>query len=116
NENEIINETSAGSPLIADCRQIIKNISKGATWSYSTAQRHRKLVSHASCALGIERDGGESKAETAKVGNTDVEDIINGLAKLAEKRGDIRMGGKVSMKCQNLVQMRRVKIWFAVYH
>ncbi|KAK3344670.1 putative necrosis-inducing factor-domain-containing protein [Neurospora tetraspora] len=72
----IFNKTSDGSPWVDDCKIIIQNISpNGGTWHYMTGTQ-RTLVSHKSCALGIESTDGVPKALQTLVGDLDITEWI----------------------------------------
>ncbi|KAK3489763.1 putative necrosis-inducing factor-domain-containing protein [Neurospora crassa] len=70
------NATSAGSPLVDDCKVIIQNISpRGGTWHYMSGTQ-RTLVSHGSCALGIESTPDVPKGLQTLVGDLDISEWI----------------------------------------
>ncbi|KAK1778455.1 putative necrosis-inducing factor-domain-containing protein [Copromyces sp. CBS 386.78] len=81
------NATSDGSPWIDDCRVIIRNIApKGGKWHYMTGSQ-RTLVSHGSCALGIESTDGVPPALQTLVGDLDIAEWIQKSIDLFGTRG-----------------------------
>ncbi|RJE26733.1 hypothetical protein PHISCL_00964 [Aspergillus sclerotialis] len=83
------NETTDGSPTVDDCKTIVDNISTGGSWDH-ILDSHRTLVTFGTCAVGI--DG------PARVGNTDITDIINDSIAQFEWNGLV--GSKGQMNCQ----------------
>lgn len=72
-----VDESSGGSPLISDCRQIATNIAGGGSWEVENflAQQHQ-LVQSGTCAFGVQGDG-EAEDDGFYVGNQDIIDLIN---------------------------------------
>ncbi|KAK3949295.1 putative necrosis-inducing factor-domain-containing protein [Pseudoneurospora amorphoporcata] len=89
------NATSDGSPWVADCRVIIRNIApKGGKWHYMTGSQ-RTLVSHGSCALGIESTDGVPPALQTLVGDLDIAEWIRKSIDLFGTTTKGGEGGKV---------------------
>lgn len=72
-DSTFVDESSGGSPLIADCQQIAANIAGGGTWVTNAEGVQRELVSYGTCAFGVTGVG----ELTYDVGNQDIIDLIN---------------------------------------
>ncbi|KAJ5929500.1 hypothetical protein N7454_006450 [Penicillium verhagenii] len=88
-----INQSSTGSPEVADCRIIASNIKSGGTWT-TTSSVARKLVSYGTCALDV---SGSDFDLYYKVGNEDIINIINDSITKFKWKG--KVGAKGVMKC-----------------
>lgn len=112
------NQSSGGSPWVADCQQIVRNIQSedpstsikpsylqlcdtdGGSWQCSSIQR--QLVSYGSCAFGC-------TANTFTwVGNSDISDLINDS--IGQFSWSERVGSKGSMTCGG------VAVRWGLYH
>ena len=89
-------ETSGGSPTVADCQKIVRNIANGGTWKVSLIGEQYTLVDFGTCAFGAE---GNKAADTAHIGNADITDLINESIKRFQSGG--RVGAKGKMSCQS---------------
>ncbi|KAH7079713.1 putative necrosis-inducing factor-domain-containing protein [Paraphoma chrysanthemicola] len=96
-DSTFVNQSSGGSPLIADCQQIVRNIAGGGTWTVSVVKSHRQLVSYGTCVFGVDGDGG---GLFVHVGNGDISDLINDSIKRFAWQG--KVGAKGHMQCQNI--------------
>ncbi|CCC13679.1 hypothetical protein SMACR_07245 [Sordaria macrospora] len=94
------NATSEGSPWVDDCKIIIQNISpKGGTWRYMTGSQ-RTLVSHKSCALGIESTDGVPPALQTYIGDLDISEWIQkSIDKYASKKEQGKVGSYGDTQC-----------------
>ncbi|OAL05421.1 hypothetical protein IQ06DRAFT_68527 [Phaeosphaeriaceae sp. SRC1lsM3a] len=86
------NASSGGSPQIADCEQLARNIEGSGNWNLGCSQR--TIATYGTCAFGA-----EGKYCFAHVGNEDVRDLIrDSIAKFSWEgkvgaRGDMTCGG-----------------------
>lgn len=108
------NRGSNASPLVDDCKQIIKNIEEDAStdWQHGITG-HREIVKYGSCAFGIQRTGGTGGAVMFKVGGQDVIDIINESIKRFGGGG--RVGAKGVMSCAGTTVNTRVNVEWGIY-
>ncbi|KAB8532537.1 hypothetical protein FH972_025482 [Carpinus fangiana] len=93
------NNSSDGSPTVADCQMIASNISGGGTWEVEqlTPSQHQ-LVQYGTCAFGVQTD--DTSINGAYIGNQDIIDIINASIEQFEFNGLVGASGK--MECQSL--------------
>ena len=108
--SSFVDQTSAVSPKVEDCLQIIRNIQgDGSTqWEQITGgSPQRAIAEHASCRFGIEATSPTTPNAVFWVGGQDVIDIINDAVK---KFGG---GGRVSaygdMSCNGNLQQQNMK-------
>ncbi|KAL2198587.1 class V chitinase-like protein [Corynascus similis CBS 632.67] len=102
-------QTSAVSPKVADCLQIIKNIQDDGSTEWTTqvlGKNQREIASFGGCRFGIEAIEQTGNAEF-KVGGQDVIDIINHAVK--KYGGSGRVGAKGDMKCNGNIKLQAVK-------
>lgn len=71
-DSTFVNKSSGGSPLVADCQVITRNIAGGGTWHPGAGGYWVQLVQYGTCAFGVQ---GESEAAVANVGNQDIIDV-----------------------------------------
>lgn len=105
-----INRSSAASPTVADCEQIIRNIDGGGSWSVGVGFQ-RQLVQYGTCAFGVKGDAGNEA--TFKVGNSDIIDLIrDSIAKFAWNG---LVGAEGTMDCQGQ-SLFDVTVYWGIYH
>ncbi|KAK4169761.1 putative necrosis-inducing factor-domain-containing protein [Cladorrhinum sp. PSN259] len=112
-----VDQVSAGSPLVEDCEELIKDAAKGHTWVVSDVQK--TLKTHGTCAIGAQLD--EKEGWDAKVGNVDIQQTL----RLAIDRhtkvidGVKRVAAMGHMKCQGTATRSEAftkEVNWAVYH
>ncbi|KAK4246406.1 glycoside hydrolase [Corynascus novoguineensis] len=102
-------QTSAASPKVADCLQIIKNIQDDGSTEWTTqvlAKNQREIASFGGCRFGVEATEETGNADF-KVGGQDVIDIINDSIKKFGGSGSV--GAKGDMKCNGNIKLQAVK-------
>lgn len=102
------NQSSKASPLVADCRQLARNIANGGTWvshdPYWTSgnrdvPKWQQLAKYGTCAFGIKATSGEDMSgHDAKVGNEDIINIIH--TSISKFEWHHKVGAKGTMYCQ----------------
>lgn len=72
-DSTFINRSSGGSPRVADCEQLARNIAGDGTWTVDDSAQHQ-LAQYGTCAFGVtvHSDG----AWYAYIGNEDIRDLI----------------------------------------
>lgn len=113
-ESNFEDRTSAASPSVSDCRQMIRNIEGDAStqWTHRITG-HREVLSYGSCHFGIERTGGTGGAVEFRVGGQDVIDII----KEAINRfgGGGKVGARGVMPCDGTTDNTKVDVLWGIY-
>ncbi|KAL2173022.1 uncharacterized protein P884DRAFT_273605 [Thermothelomyces heterothallicus CBS 202.75] len=102
-------QTSAASPRVEDCLQIIKNIQDdGKTeWTIQVlGKNQREIAKFGECRFGVEATEQTGNADF-KVGGQDVIDIINDAVK--KFGGSGRVGAKGDMSCNGNIKGQAVK-------
>ncbi|KXX78980.1 Killer toxin subunits alpha/beta [Madurella mycetomatis] len=98
-DSTFVDQTSAASPKVEDCLQIIRNIEgDGSTeWTHQVLGKgHRTIASAGGCRFGVEATHENGNANF-KVGGQDVIDIINDAVR--KFGGSGRVGAKGEMTC-----------------
>lgn len=110
-----VNQGSGGSPLVADCQMIARNIAGGGTFQVGCGgnAQHTKAT-YGTCAWGAHCDS--DSANVANVGNQDIIDTINtSIDKFA--RGQQKVGSLGHMSCQSLKGVGSdASITWGIYH
>ncbi|KAL4756034.1 uncharacterized protein BDW70DRAFT_166856 [Aspergillus foveolatus] len=98
---------SEASPLIEDCKQIIKNIQgTDGEWNTSPLEKQRALVSYGSCKFGVTGKGIHGNV-SFMTGAQDIIDIINdAIEKFG--RDDGRVGAKGTMQCDGNIKKQKI--------
>ncbi|KAF3392821.1 hypothetical protein F1880_008720 [Penicillium rolfsii] len=106
-DSTFIDQGSGASPLVEDCKQIIKNI-EGTDGDYNTSplEKQRQLLHYGTCHFGVTGKGINGNV-SFKTGNQDVIDIINDAIKKFG-RSDGRIGAKGTMQCQGNIKEQTV--------
>ncbi|AEO59465.1 glycoside hydrolase family 18 protein [Thermothelomyces thermophilus ATCC 42464] len=102
-------QTSAASPKVEDCLQIIKNIQDdGKTeWTIQVlGKNQREIAKFGECRFGVEATEQTGNADF-KVGGQDVIDIINDAVE--KFGGSGRVGAKGDMSCNGNIKGQAVK-------
>jgi hypothetical protein len=108
------NQSSDASPLVEDCKQMIRNIEEDASTDYEhRITGHREILKHESCAFGIERTGGTGGAVQFKVGGQDVIDAVNESIKRFASNG--RVGAKGVFRCPGTTVNTNVNVEWGIY-
>lgn len=108
------NQGSGASPLVSDCRQLIRNIEGDpATEFMHSITGHREILKHGSCRFGIERTGGTGGAVQFMVGGQDVIDLINDSIRMFGGGG--RVGAKGVMSCTGTTVGTKVDVLWGIY-
>lgn len=104
------NDTSSGSPLVADCQQIVANIAAGGTWYLdATKESHdHTVVSFGTCIFGALSDW------PTKIGNQDIIDLITTSVEQFQQDGRIGASGYVDCQNQGVVYSTN-QIWWGIY-
>ncbi|KAJ6003367.1 hypothetical protein N7451_005914 [Penicillium sp. IBT 35674x] len=89
-----VNESSSGSPKVADCRKIATNIKSGGTWTFEGFGVQHKLVHYGTCAFGVT----SSADGFTYIGNEDIINLIDDSIKKFKWEG--KVGAKGKMKCK----------------
>ncbi|KAJ6179583.1 hypothetical protein N7519_010044 [Penicillium mononematosum] len=95
-DSTFINQSTGGSPLVADCQHLARNIAGGGTWKVTFTDSQHQLAQYGTCAFGIE---GDNPMNTAYVGNQDIIDVIN--TSIAKFQWEGKIGTKGTMACQS---------------
>ncbi|KAL4768027.1 putative necrosis-inducing factor-domain-containing protein [Aspergillus nidulans var. acristatus] len=106
-ESTFEDQGSEASPLIEDCKQIIKNIQgTDGEWNTSPLEKQRALVSYGSCKFGVTGKGIHGN-DSFMTGAQDIIDIINdAIEKFG--RDDGRVGAKGTMQCDGNIKKQKV--------
>ncbi|KAL4982965.1 hypothetical protein BDW68DRAFT_191715 [Aspergillus falconensis] len=106
-ESTFEDQGSEASPLIEDCKQIIKNIQgTDGEWNTSPLEKQRALVSYGSCKFGVTGKGIHGNV-SFMTGAQDIIDIINdAIEKFG--RDDGRVGAKGTMQCDGNIKKQKV--------
>jgi GH18 family chitinase len=108
------NQGSGASPLVDDCKQIIRNIEEDASTEFEhRITGHREILKHGSCAFGIKRTGGTGGAVQFRVGGQDVIDVINESIKRFASDG--RVGAKGVFRCSGTTVNTNVNVEWGIY-
>ncbi|RKU39760.1 hypothetical protein DL546_000626 [Coniochaeta pulveracea] len=94
-------ETTEGSPFVADCLQIVKNIARGGSWEVEEVMgNEHQLVQHGTCAFAVKPWRIEmNMAMWYKLGNEDIMSVIQDSAKQFARNG--KLGASGQMHCQS---------------
>ena len=108
------NQGSDASPLVDDCKQIIRNIEEDAStdWTHGITGQ-REILKFGSCAFGIKRTGGTGGAVQFRVGGQDVIDVINDAIK--QFASDGKIGAKGVMSCSGTTVNTKVNVEWGIY-
>ncbi|KAF5668773.1 RF2-like protein [Fusarium denticulatum] len=107
------NHSSGGSPLLADCQRIARNIAGGGTWTVGAGGEHHQLVQYGTCAFGAQ--GAGSNMNAAYIGNQDIIDLINSSIEKFQWEGKVGAAGV--MGCQSLTGLvGSVNMRWGIYH
>jgi hypothetical protein len=108
------NQGSDASPLVGDCKQIIRNIEEDAStdWTHGITGQ-REILKFGSCAFGIKRTGGTGGAVQFRVGGQDVIDVINDAIK--QFASDGKIGAKGVMSCSGTTVNTKVNVEWGIY-
>ena len=93
-DSSFIKQSTGGSPLVSDCRQIIRNVGGSGIWPVA-AGAQRKLLQYGTYALGAQLS---NTANIAYVGNHDVIDLIDTSIDKFSWNG--KVGATGTMDCQ----------------
>ncbi|KAF9054896.1 putative necrosis-inducing factor-domain-containing protein, partial [Panaeolus papilionaceus] len=96
-DSSFINQTSGGSPTVADCRQLAANIAGDGTWTVELLEHHQ-LAQYGTCAFGVQSYY-HFNTFAYRVGNSDIIDLINDSINRFQLNGLV--GSKGSMPCQS---------------
>ncbi|PPR05583.1 hypothetical protein CVT24_002784 [Panaeolus cyanescens] len=96
-DSTFINQSSPGSPLVADCQRIAQNIAGGGTWHVALIGHHQ-LVQYGTCAFGVQAPFAFA-VWNYRVGNSDIIDLINDS--IARFQWFDKVGAKGVMACQS---------------
>lgn len=106
-------ETSGGSPLVADCLQIATNIASGGRWNVdSIIGKQRQLVQFGTCAFGVQ--GKSVGAGSYFVGNQDIIDLIHSSIQMFAANSPV-VGAKGVMPCNGFMSSP-VHVTWGIYH
>ncbi|KAI1833998.1 hypothetical protein DTO006G1_7751 [Penicillium roqueforti] len=105
-----INQSSGGSPLVADCQHLARNIAGGGTWTVSASGSQHQLAQYGTCAFGIQGQ----VLETAHIGNQDIIDVIN--SSIAKFKWEGKIGAKGTMGCQTVTKSGNTPMTWGIYH
>ncbi|KAF2798688.1 hypothetical protein K505DRAFT_357263 [Melanomma pulvis-pyrius CBS 109.77] len=112
-DSTFVNKSSGGSPLIADCQQIARNIAGGGTWTVGAGGEQHQLVQYGTCAFGAA--GAGSSANAAYIGNQDIIDLIN--TSIQKFAWFDKVGAEGKMGCQSLTGLvGGVDMKWGLYH
>jgi len=87
------NQSSGGSPTVADCRRLHDNIAGDGTW-ISNPNTQRTLATYGTCAFGVDNTG----LGIARIGNEDIRDLIRDS--INRFQWNNLVGAKGRMTCQ----------------
>lgn len=107
-DSNFVDQTSDGSPDVADCLQIIKNYEGDGTTDFTTqvlGKPHHEIGSHGSCKIGVEATKVNGNVNF-NVGGQDVIDIVNEAVK--QFGGSGKVGAKGYMSCNGNVKSQAV--------
>ncbi|KAK4120926.1 hypothetical protein N657DRAFT_559257, partial [Parathielavia appendiculata] len=90
-DSTFINQSSGGSPLVADCWRLHDNIAGDGTWTVWTSQR--TIATYGTCAFGV-----SPRYIPAEIGNGDVRDLIRDS--IARFQWFDKVGAKGVMQCE----------------
>jgi hypothetical protein len=103
------NETSGGSPWIADCLQLTNNLSGNGNWLLANFGQERQLASHASCKFIAQAPF----TQAIHVGDQDVQDLIRDSVNKFGRDG--RIGARGIMTCAE-GQNNEGNVWWWIRH
>lgn len=98
-----VDQTSSGSPMVADCLEIVKQIEgKHKSWEVENAvEQQHQLLHHGTCQFGVQGTSINGNINF-HVGSQDIVDIINQSVK--QFGGSGRVSAKGDMSCQGDVK------------
>ncbi|KAF9054895.1 putative necrosis-inducing factor-domain-containing protein, partial [Panaeolus papilionaceus] len=96
-DSTFINQSSGGSPTVADCLQLAANIAGDGTWTVALLDQHQ-LAQYGTCAFGVQA-GYYLNTFNYRVGNSDIIDIIHDSVNRFQWYGLVGATGK--MPCQS---------------
>ncbi|KAK4121530.1 hypothetical protein N657DRAFT_577352 [Parathielavia appendiculata] len=88
------NQSSGGSPRVADCWRLHDNIAGDGTWTV-WGPNHRTLATYGTCAFGVTCDS----AGPTEIGNGDIRDLVRDSINRFGGAGVV--GAKGRMKCES---------------
>ncbi|KAJ5745953.1 hypothetical protein N7520_011135 [Penicillium odoratum] len=89
-----VDETTSGSPKVADCKKIATNIKSGGTWTFEGFGVQHQLVQYGTCAFGVT----VSADYYTMIGNEDIIDLITDSIEKYKWEG--KVGAKGHMMCE----------------
>ncbi|KAF2095059.1 hypothetical protein NA57DRAFT_79548 [Rhizodiscina lignyota] len=108
-DSTFINQTSDGSPLIADCKAMITDIIPGMTYDISDFEQST-VVKANTCGFGVQFDGGG----VLEIGGQDMIDVINtAISKFPSTNGKI--GAQGVMSCQQEL-LPNTQVTWGLFH
>lgn len=117
-DSSFTNDTSDGSPLVADCLELATLlVTEWGDNFYTTGAigLRSTLVEHKSCVVGGQYNVGGS---IPKVGNQDIADIIRTSVEMfqwTDGNGDARVGAEGVMQCQGMVIGDYSDVWWGIW-
>ncbi|EUC40609.1 hypothetical protein COCMIDRAFT_9555 [Bipolaris oryzae ATCC 44560] len=100
-----INNSSGGSPWIADCQTLFDRIAGDGTWFVEGPQK--RIASWATCEFGARSLDGT----ITTIGNEDVRDLVRDSIARFAWQGRVGASGVVDCGSRG-----GVKVWWGVYH
>ncbi|KAE8376955.1 putative necrosis-inducing factor-domain-containing protein [Aspergillus bertholletiae] len=112
-KSTLIDQTSAASPTVSDCMQIVKNIANtNGHWEVENAVgTQHQLVQYGSCAFGVQGKGKHGNIDF-HIGAQDIVDIISDSVR--QFGGSGKVGSKGEMSCKGTVKGQKVE--WGLYH
>jgi len=103
-------QTTPGSPLVADCQQMLRNIQTDPHAEWHVVVEFHKLIQYKTCAFGVDVKG----IGVAKIGNGDITRVVNKLIDNNQWNGLV--GGSGWFMCWDIDSVWTDNTWFFLYH
>ncbi|KAK3689001.1 putative necrosis-inducing factor-domain-containing protein [Podospora appendiculata] len=117
-DSTFTDQTSAASPLAADCLQIAANIVDEGTWTVFDGFRHQ-LVQYGTCAFSVRGMDGFI-LERFRLGNEDICDIINAAVGKFQSEsgpnGEMVIGALGYVSCPHVTFGGLEQVLWGIYH
>jgi hypothetical protein len=108
-DSTFVNQTSGGSPTVADCQTLANNIAGDGTWTTNPFAQ-RTLATYGTCAFGITNSG----PWTIYVGNEDIRDLIR--SSISQYNWFGLVGAKGDMPCQTDIFGTSWQVTWGIFH
>ncbi|KAM7185258.1 putative necrosis-inducing factor domain containing protein [Naviculisporaceae sp. PSN 640] len=110
------NHNSGGSPFIADCEQLARNIDRDGKWTSQDGPQ-TQLAQYKTCAFGVQPQDGHTSWTEYYTGNGDIITLITESIKRFGWEGKIGAAGKMDCRRQTTwFDGNDAPIYYGIYH